>query len=99
MRTATKAGALRWFAARVGREVDTVQVRPDGMDWRPGLRTVERAGAGAFSLDGSRMEISRSHVVLDVSDGRVRLEWLDRDGVTIHVTTYSDPPAGEDDDE
>jgi hypothetical protein len=93
MGVATKAGALRWFAERVGREVDTVQVRPNGMSWEPGLRTVERQGASAFALDGSTMRIDRDHVVLEVSGERVRLEWLDSDGVTIHVTTYSDPPA------
>lgn len=95
---ATKAGALRWLADRVGVEVDTVQVRPSGITWEPGLRTVARAGAHAFTLDGSHVRLSPAHVVLEVTEHRVRIEWQDDDGVRIHVTEYRDPPTTDDDD-
>lgn len=98
MNTATKAAALRWFAERVGREVTTVQVRPDGMTWEPGARTVQRKGADSFRLDDSTMRITADHNVLDVTDSMVRIEWVDEDGVTINVTTYRDLPI-EDEDE
>jgi hypothetical protein len=60
---------------------------------------VQRAGVSAFTLNGSAVRIAREHVVLDVSGDRVRLEWQDRDGVTIHWTTYTDPPVEEEEEE
>lgn len=86
----TKAAFQRWFAEREGREVDTVQVKPSGITWEPGLRTVARKG-NVIRLDGSRVELSRTHVVIEVSDSRAVVEWQDEDGVRIHVTTYADP--------
>jgi len=84
----TKAAAKRWLASNVGCQVDTVQVRPSGMTWEPGPRTLDCAG-NVFTLDGSRVSLTTSHVVLDVSPERLRVEWLDDDGVRIHVTTYT----------
>lgn len=85
----TKAAARRWFEARSGEEVDTVQWGPSGITWEPGPRTVAVEGR-TIRLDDSRVEFTRNHVVLDVADDRVRIEWQDDDGTTIHVTTYRD---------
>lgn len=99
METNSKAAALRWLAARVGQEIDTVRVRPDGMKWEPGRRTLTRRGRNVFELDGSAVRIEAGHVVLKVSDELLRLEWQDDEGTQLSVTTYSDPPADDDDDD
>ena len=93
--TETRAAALRWFGARVGQELETVQRRPDGMTWEPGARTLTREG-NIFRLDGSRVEVTGNHVVHDVTGDRLTIEWLDSDGVQIHYTTYRDIPDAED---
>jgi hypothetical protein len=90
----TKADARRWLTARSGRELDTAQVRPDGMEWRPGPRTLTADGNQA-ELDGSQVRLTADHVVLECGD-RLIVEWLDSDGVTIHWTTYTDVPDTDD---
>lgn len=95
---ATKRDAIRWFDARIGAMVETRQVRPDGMVWEPGPREVQRGPAGSFLLDTSTMRLTSNHVVWE-ADERVKVEWLDADGVTIHWTIYSDVPGDDEDDE
>ncbi len=96
MRAPSKAAALRWFAARVGREVDTVQTRPTGLTWEPGLRTVAAYQRDAVKLDGSTVRFTPNIVVHAVTDTQVSIECLDSDGVRIYATVYSDPPGQED---
>ena len=95
---ATKANAYRWLTAHVGQELTTWQRRPDGMEWRPGERTLSQTGARTWALDGSEVRITKTHVVLDVSDERLMLEWLDEDGTQIHVTSYRPVVDCDDDD-
>jgi hypothetical protein len=87
--TPSKAAANRWLAGHVGATIDTVQVRPDGSTgWKPGPRTL--AGTGnRFELNGSRVNIDRSTVVIEVTGDTLVLEWQDGDGATIHTTTYT----------
>lgn len=84
----SKAAAMRWLGARVGGEINTVQVRPSGITWEPGVRTLTREG-NAFLLDGSRVSLTANHVVTDIDDRRLVMEWQDEDGVRIHSTTYT----------
>ncbi len=92
---AGKAAAMRWLAAHVGNEIATKQIHPDGIVWEKDNRTLSRAG-DVFRLDGSRVEITSNHVVHEADD-RLRIEWLDSDGVTISWTTYT--PVVESDDD
>jgi len=85
----SKAAARRWFETRHGRDVETTQVRPSGITWEPGARTVCIVGS-KIRLDESLVQFTGTHVVLEVSDDRVRVEWQDADGITIHTTTYED---------
>lgn len=95
---ATKANAYRWLTAHVGQELTTRQRRPDGMVWEPGERTLTQTGTRTWALDGSEVRITKGHVVLEVSDGLLMLEWLDEDGTQIHVTAYR-PVVREDDED
>lgn len=84
----TKANAKRWLDARVGQEIDTIQVRPSGLTWEPGNRTLSK-DRSAFQLGGSRVSLTRDHVIVALTESSLSIEWLDPDGVRIHVTTYT----------
>lgn len=90
----TKAAAKRWLARHAGQQIDTCQVRPSGMTWRPDPRWLSVYG-GVYRLDDSAVRLDASTVVLE-ADTRLVLEWLDSDGVTIHVTTYTVVAADDD---
>jgi predicted oxidoreductase len=85
----SKAAARRWFEARDGQTVTTLQVRPSGITWDPGPRVVEMFGR-KIRLDGSTVQFGPDHVVLEVTESSVRVEWQDDDGTAIHTTTYRD---------
>lgn len=95
----TKADGRRWFDQREGCEVTTCQVRPDGMVWEPGPRVITRKATDRWALDDSTVRLTPNHVVLMVDDDRCVIEWLDADGVTIHVTTYRDVYHDDEEDE
>lgn len=95
----TDAAAKRWLAAHVGQEIETVQVKPSGIRWEPGARTLARDG-NVFRLDGSRVSVGgRYHVPLSIDNSSITLEWQDDDGVTLATTVYaavvarSEPPV------
>lgn len=97
-KTPTKAAAYRWLDERVGSTLTTCQRRPDGMTWEPGERQLAKTGKLTWALDGSEVRLGATHVVLEVSDDLLLLEWLDEDGVQIHVTAYRPVEEAEDDD-
>lgn len=84
----TKAAAKRWLDSHVGQEIDTRQVKPTGITWEPGSRTLAKTGS-KWTLDGSRVEVTANHVVIALTESSLSLEWQDSDGVRIHVTTYT----------
>lgn len=84
----TKAEAYRWLDHHVGDDITTRQRYPDGRCWEPGVRTLGKRGQRAWTLDGSEVRLSSTHVVLDVTDDLLLLEWQDEDGTQIHVTAY-----------
>jgi hypothetical protein len=87
-RNPSKASARRWLDERVGQDIDTVQVKPSGLTWEPGARTLTRQG-NTFLLDGSQCSITSNHVVTECDDSRLVVEWQDEDGVRIHSTIYT----------
>lgn len=60
--TERKGTAKEWFSGRTMTEVDTVQVRRNGMPWVPGPRMVE-SFATMVRLDGSVRMFSGLHVI------------------------------------
>lgn len=91
----SKASAMRWFQAHDGRQVDTVQFRPNGsIGWAPGPRTVKVTG-NRITLDGSAVTFgtdTRAAVAPDPENSdavSVMLEWFHPDsGDVIHRTIY-----------
>ena len=57
-----KGTAKTWFAGRTMTEVETVQIRRNGMPWVPGPRMVE-SFATMVKLDGSVREFRGLHVI------------------------------------
>ena len=92
MNTPTRAAAHRWLDAHVGQDLSTRQTAASGMVWEPGVRTLSKRGKVTWTLDGSEVRLTASHVVLDITDDLLLLEWQDDDGVRIHVTAYRPVP-------
>ena len=60
--TERKGTAKTWFAGRTMTEVETVQIRRNGMPWVPGPRMVE-SFATMVKLDGSVRDFRGLHVI------------------------------------
>ena len=60
--TERKGTAKEWFAGRTMTEVETVQIRRNGMPWVPGPRMVE-SFASMVKLDGSIRYFQSLHVI------------------------------------
>lgn len=85
----SRAAATRWLADRVGQQVSTKQViASNGRTWEPGVRTIARRGKVTFTLDGSEVRITSSHVPLSITSTALVVEWRDERGSLIHTTTY-----------
>jgi|SRR5580765_1153325 len=90
----TRAAGRRWLDANVGRTLLTCQVYGNGRTWTPGPRVLSRRHASAWTLTtpegrGSDITLGNDTVVLRADDEHLVLQWIDGEGVVIHVTTYT----------